>query len=735
MSARDAIEALAQAQAAPRPAADAPAQALLVELLTEELPPRALQSLANSFARSIASALERAGLLDAATAAGARVFATPRRMGVFLSRVAPVSPARAQRHKLMPASIGLDAGGAVSAALRRKLAALGLATHPVRGDALQAADFERESDGKQEVLHFTAKLPGLPLAQVLQDGLERAIHDLPIPRVMNYQLADGETTVQFVRPAHGLLALHGADVVPLRALGLTSGRVTRGHRFHAPGAITVRSATSYELQLHDEGRVIASFALRRECIRDQVLAGAAVHGAHAIAPDDLLDEVTALVEWPVVLESGFEEEFLEVPQPCLVLTMQQNQKYFALEDGAGRLLHRFLLVSNLDADDPTAIVSGNARVVRARLADARFFYRQDQLRPLESRLEGLASVVYHNRLGSQRERISRLVRLAGALAPAMGVEAGPAMRAALLAKADLATLMVGEFPELQGTMGAIYARLGGEPEAVCAAIGQHYQPRGAGDEPPPSALGACVALADKLEGLAGLMGAGERAGGDRDPYGLRRHALGVLRILASRPCAIPLQELVARALALFDSPGFAPCPDEIERFLFDRLRGLLLEQGYRVQEVESVLALEPGHIEQVAPRLAAVRAFLQLPESASLAAANKRIANILRKADAAANALAGGGAFDDALLREDAETALARALRRVQPEVDRLLAAGEDTALLLALAPLREPVDRFFDEVLVNAEDPALRANRLGLLGALRALMNRIAEISLLAAG
>jgi len=701
---------------------------LLLELLCEELPPRALRPLSESFARSVVATLEKAGLVQA-PATGVKVFATPRRLGVLVPGVAAQGAPRPQRHRLVPVGVGIDAQGGISPALRKKLEALGLASHPQTGAPVTPADLEREADGKNEILYLRATSPGLALAEVVQEAIDRAIRELPIPKVMNYQLEDGTTTVQFVRPAHALVALHGSEVVPAGALGLRSGRESAGHRFHAPGALRIRDAAGYEEQLRDEGRVIASFDGRRQSIQEQLGRAAARLGARAIAPEELLEEVTALVEWPVVLESGFDAEFLAVPRPCLVLTMQQHQRYFALEDAAGALLHRFLLVSNLQAEDPSAIIAGNARVVRARLADARFFFDQDRQQKLETRLAPLAHVVYHNRLGSQLERVERVAALAARIAPALGVDTALAARAARLAKADLATAMVGEFPELQGTMGAIYARLEGEDPGIVAAIDEHLSPRSAADAPPASALGACVALADKLEALAGLFGAGERASGDRDPYALRRNALGVLRILSARPCALGLQELVGAAFAQFDQAGFVPFPEEVERFLFERLRGMLLEQGYSAHEVESVLALAPGHIDRVAPRLAAVRAFLQLPEAQSLAAANKRIANLLKKAPD----LPLEGEPEDRLLREPAEIALAAAWRALRPKIEALHAAGDDTGLLLALAPLRGPVDAFFDKVLVLADDPALRANRLRLLARLRALMNRVAEVSLLA--
>jgi glycyl-tRNA synthetase beta chain len=706
---------------------------LLLELVTEELPPKALQALGEAFAGVLHQGLASRELV-AADASLRRVYAAPRRLGLLLADVREVAPAREFAQKLVPASVGLDAQGAPTAALRKKLDALGLAFDP--------AHIGREAEpGKPEILVYKGRRPGLALAEGLQEALLEAIARLPIPKVMSYQLEDGRTTVQFVRPAQRLVALHGEQVVPVQALGLQAGRTSAGHRFHAPGALAIDRAENYE-RLLEAGHVMPAFAARRARIVEQLQQAANRLGARAVMPEALVDEVTALVEWPVVYDAEFDSAFLAVPQSCLILTMQQNQKYFALQDAQGRLQNRFLLVSNIQAADPSAIVGGNGRVVRARLADAKFFFDQDRQHRLETRLAGAASVVYHRSLGTQEDRIERLVRLAQSIAAALPAHAGLPLaqvaRAALLAKTDLGTLMVGEFPELQGEMGAIYARAQGEDEAIALAIDEHYRPRYAGDAVPQTPIGACVALADKIETLAGLFGAGERPSGDRDPYALRRNALGVLRILGERALPITVQQLVALGFAPFDAarlPGkFQACAPELETFLFERLRGLLLEQGYGAREVDAVLSLHPGRIDRIGARMAAVRAFMQLPEADFLAAANKRIANLLRKS-ATASQPAPGQHHQAALLAEPAEQELAQAYARVAPVVEAALAAGDDAALLRALTPLKQPVDRFFDEVMVLVEDPALRGNRLALLGDLRALMNRIADISLLAAG
>ncbi len=696
------------------------AASLLVEINTEELPPKALKALSQAFAAGIEKGLRARQFLSDESKVTA--FGAPRRLAVHITSVKARSDDQPFRQKLLPVAIGLDALGNATAALLKKLTALGAGADP--------KSLARENDGKQDVLFYEGVRTGEPLAEALQLALDESIAKLPIPKVMSYQLADGRTTVQFVRPAHRLVALHGHAVVPITALGLDAGTKTFGHRFLSEGEIAIHAADTYEQQMLEQGKVIASFELRHRRIAELVADAAKRLGAHAVMPAELLDEVTALVEWPVVYESGFEQEFLDVPQECLILTMQQNQKYFALKDEAGRLLNRFLLVSHIEPKDPTAIVGGNARVVRARLADAKFFFDQDRKQTLDSRIPGLASVVYHNKLGSQLERVERITGIAVEIAKTVGVDATHVERAARLAKADLRTLMVGEFPELQGIMGTYYARHDHEAADVAGAIEEHYRPRFAGDALPTTRVGTCVALADKLETLVGLFGIGERPTGDRDPYALRRHALGVLRMLIEEHITLPLAQLLDIGVSAFaGAKGFADPRVDLEAFLFDRLRGLLRDEGYSANEVEAVVSMKPQRIDDVTPRLAAVRAFADLPEAQSLAAANKRIGNILKKAEGTP------GAIDSAVLFEPAEKELAAAFDRIKPVTDAQFAAGDYTAMLTALAPLKLPVDRFFDDVMVNVDDPAIRANRLALLAALRAQMNRVADLSLLAAG
>jgi glycyl-tRNA synthetase beta chain len=701
---------------------------LLVELFVEELPPKALKKLGAAFGAALLAGLKAAGL--AGEHAALNVFASPRRLAAHISAVHAVASARAQSVKLMPVAVALAADGSPTPALLKKLAALG-------ADASAVPALRRASDGKAEALFLDSTVPGATLAAGLQAALDEAIARLPIPKLMQYQRADGWTSVHFVRPAHGLVALHGADVVPVQALGLQAGRQTHGHRFEAlVDPIVLQDADHYERQLAEQGAVIAGFAQRRAEIERQLQQAAALHRAQPVDDEALLDEVTALVERPSVLVCEFPAEFLAVPPECLILTMKANQKYFPLLDEAGRLTNRFLVVSNIRPADTSRVVQGNERVVKPRLADAKFFFDQDRKRTLASRVPQLAQVVYHGKLGSQGERVERVRGIARAIAraipPPLGGDAlaAEADRAALLAKADLLTDMVGEFPELQGVMGGLYARHDGEPEAVALAVEDHYKPRYAGDALPRGEAGLVAALADKLETLVGLFGIGERPTGDKDPFALRRHALGVIRMLIERDLPLELQHLIDEACRPFDGvPGWLNPNAEVEKFCRDRLAVQLREQGYSAQEVDAVAERLPARWGDIPRRLAAVRAFAALPEAAALAAANKRVGNILKKAEGAVPDV-----VDAALLRESAEQALAAALRTVAPQADAAFERGDYTASLQALAQLKAPVDTFFDAVMVNADDAALRANRLALLGRLQRAMNRVADLSRLAA-
>ncbi len=791
---------------------------LLVELFVEELPPKALKKLGEAFANQIYASLSEQWLIwmpgTIAKDEGQPdpqpmdVFASPRRLGVLVRSVLLKAPDVQRQVKLMPVSVGLDALGHATPALLKKLHALGA---DLSDPAAAVAALKRAPDGKAEALFYDSLVTGATLDTGLQKALEEAIARLPIPKVMSYQLETdcalpGWSSVNFVRPAHGLVALHGSAVVPIKVLGLTAGNTTHGHRFEATvDPLVLKDADSYAETLKRDGAVIASFAERKAEIARQLAQAAARvgHGARPIEDDALLDEVTALVERPNVLVCAFEKEFLEVPQECLILTMKANQKYFPLLDTANRLTNQFLVVSNISPPDASAVIGGNERVVRPRLADARFFFDQDRKKTLASRVPDLDKVVYHNKLGTQGERVVRVRAIARAITlliesdepvvaslqfrPGTAHEPEPSSRAqrgdpsskkqvhglphfvrndsrfmeseawqsgaaaaphgppragefpnfaqavdtaARLAKTDLVTDMVGEFPELQGIMGRYYALNDGQPVDVADAIEAHYKPRFAGDELPRNQVGVVVALADKLETLVGMFGIGNLPTGDKDPFALRRHALGVIRMLIEKDLPLALDALLAGAATVFGdklvtAPGASAA---LTDFIHERLAGSLREQGYSAQEVDAVLALRPQRLGDVPKRLAAVRAFAALPEAPALAAANKRIANILRKTQDV------DPHVSELLLKEPAEIALCAVMKKLTPKANAQFEAGDYTASLQTLAALRAPVDAFFDGVMVNAEALDLRLNRQGLLKSLHGAMNRVADLSRLAA-
>ncbi len=728
---------------------------LLVELFVEELPPKALNKLGEAFANVLFENLKAQGLtLDNAVVTA---FATPRRLAAHISYVMDKAADKQVAQKLMPVSVGLDAHGNATPALLKRLQGLG-------ADESAVAKLRKENDGKADVLFFDAMQTGVNLPEGLQKALDEALAKLPIPKVMTYQLADGWNSVNFVRPAHGLVAMHGSSTIAISALGLNSSNITYGHRFEAENEnITLNHADSYAEQLLNEGAVIASFAERKAEISRQLTAAAAKENLKPIEDDALLDEVTALVERPNVLLGQFESVYLEVPQECLILTMKANQKYFPLLDASGKLTNKFLIVSNISPKDPSKVIGGNERVVRPRLADAKFFFDQDRKKTLESRLEGLGKVVYHNKLGTQGKRNTRVVAIAKAIAAQLGDASlvSKVELAARLSKADLITDMVGEFPELQGIMGRYYAQHEGLDSDVAFAIEDHYKPRFAGDELPRNQVGVCVALADKLETLVGLFSIGEKPTGDKDPFGLRRHALGIIRMLIDSTVKLSINNLfeisfkeittktrqeIADSILDNSNPeqdalAFSEY-DDLLSFVKDRLSVNIRDQGSTPQEVDAVVSLIEGYIgnvpaylsinpdllNEVPQRLTAVRTFSTLPEAPALAAANKRVGNILKKVEGEVKA-----EVNTSLLKEPAEIALNTALSKVKPQADKLFESGDYTASLQALAALKAPVDDFFDNVMVNADDPALKANRLGLLATLHQTMNRVADLSKLA--
>ncbi|HEX2332773.1 MAG TPA: glycine--tRNA ligase subunit beta [Burkholderiales bacterium] len=679
---------------------------LLVELLTEELPPKSLRALADAFASALVAALREDGFLSGKSVAGS--FATPRRLAVSITDVHEKSPDR-QLELIGPS---VKAPPQAVAGFARK-------------NGVPVADLTRIDTPKGEVFAYRRIAAGSHLATNLALRVEEALKRLPVAKLMRW----GSGDAQFVRPAHGLVMMHGRRVVPGRVLGLESTNRTEGHRFMGKGTITLTDAAEYEARLREDGMVIPDFADRREEIERQLKAAAGREKAALGAYEDLLDEVTALVEHPSIYAGSFDAAYLEVPQECLILTMRQNQKYFPLFDGASKLLPRFLIVSNMKVADPRHIIGGNERVVRPRLEDARFFYDQDRKVRLETRVPQLGKVIYHNKLGSQLERVERMQLLTGIIARALKADALQAERAAWLSKADLLTGMVGEFPQLQGVMGRYYALNDGEPRAVADAIEAHYRPRFAGDRLPEGEIACALALADKLDALAGMFGIGQQPTGEKDPFGLRRAALGVVRILVERALDLPLPDLLSSAFGTH-AGKVRDARSDLQAFILERFAGYLKDQGFSTLQVESVLSQNPGRLHLVPQQLEAVRAFQALPEAESLAAANKRVANILRQAAAK------GESFDRAerkALKEPAELALFSALEKTRSNALPMFERGDYTGYLRSFAVLKKPVDAFFDSVMVMVDDAKLRQSRLALLNELRDAMNRVADISKLA--
>ncbi len=683
---------------------------LLIELRTEELPPKSLKALSESFANSVFAALKEQAF--AAADSVCTPYATPRRLALIITNIAAQQPDRVIEKKGPAVASGVDAEGKPTKALEGFMRSAGVSFEQM----------QKASDGKAE--YFVARMDkkGEALDAHLADIVTQALKKLPIPKLMRW----GDSDVQFVRPVHSLIMLHGSRVVPGDVLGLSSGNTTLGHRFMSSGEIVIDTPENYAAKL-TSGKVIASFAERRAAIAAQLDAKAAELQARMNPAEGLLDEVTALVEWPAIYVGEFETEYLEVPQECLILTMQQNQKYFPLFDNTGKLLNKFLIVSNMVVADPRHIIEGNARVVRPRLSDARFFYNQDRKNGFASRVMKLGSVVYHNKLGTLGDRAQRLGRIARHIGEKLGADANIAERAALLCKVDLLTDMVGEFPELQGIMGRYYALHEGALPVIADAIEQHYRPRFAGDLLPQGPIACAAALADKLDSLVGFFGIGLLPTGDKDPFGLRRAALGVLRILMETPLALDLSDLIDAAKEALSQQNIRleKLDDALLNFMLDRLRGMLKDAGHAQDVIESVLAQRPTRIDLVPAKLDAVRAFLALPEALALAAANKRIGNILKKVE--------GGQFAEpvaALLQEDAEKALYTRIQEIAPVVQAHVGKQDYAGALKALASVRAEVDHFFDKVMVNVDDSAVRANRLGLLKALFDQLNAVADIS-----
>jgi len=700
---------------------------LLIEVFTEELAPKSLRRLGDAFNEGIFAALKNAGLSTPSSEATG--FATPRRLAVQISHILDQAPDYPVREKLLPTSIAFDAEGKTTAPLLKKLAALGFAD-------IDVSTLEKSGEGKNEVLYLNVVAKGAALEQTAQTALEQTLNKLPIAKMMHYQVLqkDGQLAdVQFARPAHRIIALHGNQSLNISSLGIDADTLTEGHRFLAPGNITITHADQYESALEDKAKVIPSFNKRRSLIEAALLKAAG--DDLVLMPDSLLDEVTALVEWPAIYECHFDQEFLEVPQECLILTMQTNQKYFALTDKQGKLRNRFLIVSNIETDKPDAIISGNERVVRPRLSDARFFFQQDQKRLLASRVTDLAKVVYHNQLGNQLDRTKRVQGIAAGIAKKLNVDEKLTSRAAEIAKTDLLTDMVGEFPELQGIMGRYYAIHDGENIEVAAACSEHYMPRFAGDSLPQTQTGTILAIADKLETLVGIWGVGLAPTGDKDPYALRRHALGICRLLLEKNLSLSLPELIALARAQFPQKEVqekAKAAD-IYDFIIDRLRAYLRDQSvagkpFTSAEIDAVLSQAPAQINDIIERLTAVREFNALSEAAQLAAANKRISNILKKTTIAIPATC-----SKKLLQIPAEATLYQALEAITPTLTAAYEKRQFVVLLKTLVALSAPIDQFFADVMVMDPNPELRDNRLALLQQLHQKMNLVADLGKLA--
>ena len=684
---------------------------LLIELGTEELPPKALKKLIKAFESGIQKGLEKAEL----SFDSIRSYAAPRRMAVVVDGLQTRQQDRMVERRGPAVASAFDDEGNPTRAVQGFAKSCG-----VEVDAL-----DRIATEKGEWLIFKKEQVGAEASSLIPEILQQSLNDLPIPKRMRWSDLPGE----FVRPVHWLVVLLGDDVIPVELLGVTSGRDSRGHRFHHPDNIRIESAQTYAPQLETEGHVLVDMTARREAIRGQVLELATQLGGEAVLNEDLLDEVTGLVEWPVALSGSYDKRFLELPAEALISSMEEHQKYFAVRDKSGDLLPYFITICNIESRDPAQVVAGNERVILPRLSDSAFFWDTDRKRPLADRQEQLKTIVFQNKLGTVFDKSARVAKLAASIATEIGGDAELAERAALLAKCDLVTEMVGEFPDLQGIMGRYYARLDGEHDEVAEALDEQYLPRFAGDNLPQTKTGQAVSLAEKLDTLVGLFGIGQPPTGVKDPFALRRAALGVLRVVIENDLDVDLLSLLATAQQGFDNVlTVDDVNSQVMKYLFDRLRGYAQDKGVKADVFEAVLAVAPTRPLDFMQRLNAVASFRQLEQAEALAAGNKRIGNILRKNDAEGDA----GEIDQVLLVEAAEQALAEKLSIVTEQVQPLMAQADYAGVLNTLADMRDTVDGFFDEVMVMAEDPAIRANRLALLNQTRALFLGVADISAL---
>ena len=681
---------------------------LLIEIGTEELPPKALGRLCAAFTDHFTHALGEADL----DFAGARAFAAPRRLAILVRDLDAATPDKVVEKR----------GPALKAAFDDEGCPTRAAEGFARSCGVKVEDLETLQTDKGSWLVWRSEQKGQPVTALVPAMVQAALDALPIPKRMRW----GSLDVQFVRPVHWVVMLYGEQVIDGEILGIRAGRATRGHRFHAPQAIDLPVPADYEPLLESEGKVIADFERRREMIRAQVEAEALKLGGRAVIDTDLLDEVTAMVERPVAVAGTFEERFLAVPQEALVSTMSANQKYFHLVDEDGTLLPHFVTIANIESRDPAVIRDGNERVIRPRFADAEFFWNQDRKTPLIDRLPRLKQVVFQRRLGTLYDKAMRLTRLAAHIAAEIGGDRDRAIRAAELCKCDLMTEMVGEFPDLQGIIGRYYALHDGEDKDVAVAIDQHYRPRFAGDDLPENPTARALALADRIDILLGIFAIGQTPTGDKDPYALRRAALGVLRILIETNLDLDLAELLTAAASGFPAVVEAEAArDQVLDFILDRLRAYYADRGIRPDVLDAVMALKITRPRDIDRRVHAVTGFRQLPEAESLAAANKRIGNILRKVEGKLPEMVDPKRFTD-----DAEKALFEAFTALEADVKAAIDAGDYTDALEKLATLRKPVDRFFDEVMVMADDPKLRDNRIALLNHLHRLFLQVADIA-----
>ena len=690
---------------------------LLIELLTEELPPKSQKQLGVAFAKSVKEFLVKHHLANETSEDS--VFSTPRRIGIYLKDVKDEAANQNTSIKLMPASIGFDVSGKPTEALLKKLHGIGL-------DQKAVSLIIKKNESNNEVLYIDKDVEGAKLKDIIAECISSSLTRLPIKKMMSYQLSDGWTTVNFVRPAHGLIILHGANIIKTNVLGIESNRSTLGHRFESKKeVIEIQHADEYKEQMKAEGNVIVSFEERKTLIKNS-LNDKATNLSNQLTPindEDLLEEVTALVEYPNILVGEFESKFLEVPQECLILTMKANQKYFPLIDKNNKLANQFLIVSNISPKNSSLIIQGNEKVIRPRLSDAEFFYSQDKKKPLKDYLSQLQHIVYHNKLGTQSERSERVKMIASLIVKNLNQSKllDAVLLASDLSKADLSTNMVGEFPELQGIMGRYYALNEKISEEVAFAIEDHYKPRFSGDTLPRNSVGDIVAIADKIETLIGLFSIGEKPTGDKDPFALRRQVIGIIRILTEKNIGLNLNTTISdsiKATKLAESK-------DLNSFIYDRISNFFKDQGYAALDIDAVLAIDSGLISEIPKRLNAIKEFSQLPESKDLASANKRVGNILKKAD-----FKSALKIDPALLKDIAEVNLYKTLDLVDAEARKEYLANNYSSSLKLLCKLKNPIDQFFNDVMVNVEDESLKMNRLALLEKLYSAMNLVADLS-----